>query len=118
MGEADLPLLNRLHALRQLGHPLSDRDPIAHRVARQVAVDTNPVVGGGRALPVPEVGLDEFRREPGLLEQQQVDLALVFDQLLGEKGASVDHLEHAQSVRTFDSNIKPIYTPSNPPAPG
>src|SRR5256885_739126 len=60
MGEADLPLPNRLHALRQLGHPLSDRDPIAHRVARQVAVDTNPVVGGGRALPVPEIRLDEF----------------------------------------------------------
>src|SRR2546422_3920758 len=113
MSKADLARLNRLDALRQVGHTLADGGSIAHRVAGQVAVDADPVIWTGRALPIPKIGLDELRREPGLLEQQEVDLMLVFDELLGEKSTAIDHLKHDKSVRMFDPRIKVIYRPNS-----
>jgi hypothetical protein len=76
----------------------------------QVAVDADPVVGGGGAFVVPEVGLDELRREPRLLEQLKVDAMLTLDQLLGEFGTPIDCLEHEESVRTNVRYVKLIYT--------
>ena len=69
--------------------------PVAGGVGGHVAVEADPVVGAGRALLLPEVGLDELGGEPGELELELIDDPTNRDQLIADLLAGLNHVEHA-----------------------
>ena len=95
MSEADLAVVHGLDAFRQIGSKLADRDPVAGGVGGHVAVEADPVVGAGRALFLPEVGLDEVGGKFGEVELELVDDLTNGDQLIADLLSGLTHLEHA-----------------------
>ena len=60
-----------------------------------MAVEADPVVGAGRALFLPEVGLDEVGGKFGEVELELVDDLTNGDQLIADLLSGLTHLEHA-----------------------
>ena len=109
MGKADLPLEHRLHALTELGQVGADAQVVAGDIAREMAVDADPVVGGVETVTIPLLAGRELRRQPRLLELEEVDASLVVNQLVTGGDHWRGDLEHAKIVRMFAYNVKLIY---------
>ena len=85
VGEADLILEHGLDALAELGHMSAHRQVVAGDVARDFAVDPDPVVGAVEAFQVPLAARLELRREARLLELQHIDASLVVNHLVTDR---------------------------------
>src|SRR3984893_11580983 len=71
--EADLARLHRPKALWERMQMLTDRDPIGGGRTGHVAIDTNPVDGGGGTLALELIGGSERRGVGGEDELEAVD---------------------------------------------
>src|SRR5438046_3268521 len=114
VGKADLPLEHRLHALAELGHVGADAQVVAGEVTGEVGVDADPVGRAVEAVTVPPLARRQLRRQPRLLELEEVDASLVVNQLLTRADQRWADLEHAQIVHMFAINVKLIYGQNNP----
>src|SRR5207302_1656836 len=76
----------------------------------EMAVDADPVVSAVETVTIPLLAGCELRRQPRLLELEEIDASLVVNQLVTGGDHWRGDLEHAQSVRMFASNVQLIYT--------
>src|SRR5439155_10892228 len=97
-------------ALTELGQVGADGEVVAGDVAGEMAVDADPVVRAVETVTIPLLAGRELRRQPRLLELEEVDASLVVNQLVTGGDRWRGDLEHAQSVRMFASNVQLIYT--------
>ena len=109
VGVADLTLEYGLHALTELGQVGADGQVVAGDIAREMAVDADPVVSAVETVTVPLLAGRELRRQPRLLELEEVDASLVVNQLLTRGDHRRTDLEHDRIVRMFAYNVKLIY---------
>src|SRR5439155_3743807 len=114
VGKSDLPLEYGLHALAELGQVGADAQVVAGDVAGEMAVDADPVVRAVETVTVPLVAGRELRRQPRLLQLEEVDASLVVNQLLTCGDHRRADLEHAQIVHMFAINVKLIYRQNDP----
>src|SRR5439155_8727171 len=83
-------------------------------IARDMAVDADPVVRAVEAVTVPLLARRQLRRQPRLLELEEVDASLVVNQLLTRGDHRRADLEHAKIVHMFVYNVKLIYRQGDP----
>src|SRR5207248_10430678 len=82
---------------------------VAGDVAGEMAVDADPVVRAVETVTIPLLAGRELRRQPRLLELEEVDASLVVNQLLTCGDHRWADLEHAKIVHMFAYNVKLIY---------
>src|SRR5256885_55972 len=89
MGVADLTLEYGLHALAQLRQAGADGEVGAGDVAGEMAVDADPVVRAVETVTIPLLAGRQLRRQPRLLELEEVDASLDANQLVTGGGPLV-----------------------------